>query len=188
MSDPLLKPGDVWELNACLNYGLDSWYAYAKGYRLAAEALTQRVRDTHRDQDLLIWPVMFMWRHHLELKLKSLSRSATSLLKQHWSPSDSHDLSQLFGDTCVLMEQVYASLGEDYPRARARSLRSAFARLKRIDAKSMVFRYPVDLDGTVHLGTVANINFGVVEEVMSKASDALSEIQDALDYFEEWER
>jgi len=188
LNDPLLAKGAHWQANACLNYGLDHWYLYAVGYRTAAEILTEHVCTKHTDQDRLIYPVIFLWRHHLELSVKSIGRNSAALLQREWTAPNGHDLSQLFAESRQLFEECFRRFGEKLPNKQTEQLRTAFGKFKSTDMKSVVFRYPEDLDGSKHLEGVSLINFEVVRDYMVELSDALREIEVALDQFEEWER
>ena len=187
MTNPLFEPGDDWRLNACLNYGADSWFAYADGYRRAAELVTDYVRGRHTDQDILIFPVLFLWRHHLEVKLKAIARKAARLLGEDWAPTADHDLSQLFAPACLLLERCFDQFGQKLPRADLARVRTALARFKTIDARAMTFRYPEDLLNTKHLEGVTHINFDVVANHMTQLSDVLENMESALYAFEEWQ-
>lgn len=185
MTDPLFAPGADWRLNACLNYGVDHWYLYASGYRRGAEILTDYVHETHDEQDSLIYPVLFLWRHHLELKLKGIARKASGLLGQSWEPDNQHDLSQLFTSARNLFEACFTKFGERVPRADSDPVKAALDRFRATDMKSMAFRYPEDLKGGKHLEGVTHINFDVVYKHMTALSDTLDGIDTALDMFDD---
>lgn len=82
---------DYWN-NACLNsmYGSDE-IAYIEGYRRGAELLVRYVNEAQRDQDYLVYPIIVLYRHHIELILKEitvrvpfvLGWELTGLEKQH---------------------------------------------------------------------------------------------------------
>ena len=60
-----------WQSNACLNYmGSDDRYAYSEGYLRAARYLIEWILATASDQDILVYPIIFLYRHHIELVLK----------------------------------------------------------------------------------------------------------------------
>ena len=86
------------------------------------------------------------------------------------------------------LRRVLRKFGEKLPDRETEQLRRALATFKSTDMKSVVFRYPEDLDGSKHLGGVGLINFEVVRDYMVEMSDALQQIECALDQFEEWER
>ena len=61
-----------WWNNACLNFmeGKNTWYGYFRGYQRAAELLVQYVDCEKQYQDTLVFPIIFLYRHYLELILK----------------------------------------------------------------------------------------------------------------------
>lgn len=62
-----------WHNNACLNatWGVDQ-AAYLEGYRCGARLLVEHVTEHARDQDFLVYPIIFLYRHHVELALKNI--------------------------------------------------------------------------------------------------------------------
>lgn len=51
-------------------YGGD--YRRAEGYRKAAMVLADKLSHGQRDDEVLVYPFVYCWRHHLELLLKQL--------------------------------------------------------------------------------------------------------------------
>lgn len=77
----LLGPHGDWSNNAVLNRMTgEEWWVYAEGYARGAEILVRHVVDGNRDLDFLVYPIVFLYRHHLELALKDLIRGAGDLL------------------------------------------------------------------------------------------------------------
>jgi hypothetical protein len=75
--------GDLrdWMNNACLNVmGNGDAFAYKAGYRRGAEVLIEYVGESGRDQDFLVYPIIFLYRHHIELMLKRIIRRAPYLI------------------------------------------------------------------------------------------------------------
>lgn len=67
-----------WHNHACLSGG--NPVAYVEGYRRGAEILVQFVNDNGRDQDFLVYPILFLYRRHLELAMKRIIRRLPRLL------------------------------------------------------------------------------------------------------------
>jgi len=69
--------GDLrdWINNACLRQGDD--YACREGYRRGAQILVQAVGEKERDQDFLVYPIFFLYRHYVELVLKEIIKAGT---------------------------------------------------------------------------------------------------------------
>ena len=85
------KPTSVFQigpnlyLNACvgLNGGPYNTFDYSVGYFKAAEKLVDQVRFESSDIDLLIYPIIYLYRHGIELGIKSLVK----LLPPLWGVS-----------------------------------------------------------------------------------------------------
>lgn len=71
--------GDWWN-NAMLNPSAGDWWVYSEGYARGAEILVWHAVKSHKDLNFLVYPIVFLYRHHLELALKGLVRSANDLL------------------------------------------------------------------------------------------------------------
>lgn len=54
----------------------DPAWACARGYRIAAQLAVEHIREKGLDQDFLIYPILFLYRHHVELLLKKLILTA----------------------------------------------------------------------------------------------------------------
>ncbi|MDB5058175.1 MAG: hypothetical protein JWO59_1647 [Chloroflexi bacterium] len=82
-----------WRNNACLNFMHDgNQTAYSEGYRRGAQRLVQHVIETQSDQDFLVYPIIFLYRHHIELVLKRLIRRAPSLIGRPLTEDEENDL------------------------------------------------------------------------------------------------
>lgn len=78
--DPLTSADDLFpkkdnitaeELRNTVVIGFANWDDYARGYKDAAEVLIERIEKVTR-HDELVYPVMFLYRHYLELTIKKL--------------------------------------------------------------------------------------------------------------------
>jgi hypothetical protein len=72
--DVLFRPDRKdWQTNADLNTdGVPADYVYAEGYHRAGQILADYVIEKKWDQDLLVCPIVFLYRHYVELQLKRL--------------------------------------------------------------------------------------------------------------------
>src|SRR5262245_5922131 len=79
-------------LNACLNYlsGLDGMEAACEGYRQASEVLLAEVIERHGILDVLIYPIVFNWRHYVELRLKVIFLVGHALYEDRKVPIPPH--------------------------------------------------------------------------------------------------
>lgn len=64
----------------------DRWSFYATGYKMAADLVVDQVKTGHGYQRFLISPIMFLFRHSLELSVKRLFLAARRLLGSEEPP------------------------------------------------------------------------------------------------------
>lgn len=170
--DVLIGPRDDWPNNACLNYmrGSGSDWLYATGYRLGAEYLTDYVVNAHRHQDALVYPIVFMWRHHVELRLKEIMRSASLLVEGSAELKLDHKLYPLWARLKPLVEGVWP----DADRTPLNAVEEIIAQLDEIDRYSFAFRYPTRKDGAPSLPEdLLHINIRNFTDVMQRVANFL---------------
>ncbi|MEE8229762.1 MAG: hypothetical protein V3R69_07850 [candidate division NC10 bacterium] len=150
-----------WWLNASLNWLPESvsvWALdlYAEGYREAAEHLGRAAarRRSTLTIDAVICPLVFLWRHYLEIRLKEIIISASALLGKHpIKPERTHNLNSLWKKARPLLEKALNL--QDGALLQADTIIKEF---HNHDPTSQGFRYEVDKDGNPSPPTVTQIN------------------------------
>ena len=123
--------------------GKDQWYGMSLGYKDAADLLASRIAREPWRHARLAAPMLFLYRHHLELHLKSLLANAGQLLDAPQAIPQQHYLRQLWSDVRALLLRISPqSDGEWFTRAD-----QVIADFDRLDQGSFSCRYPVDLKG-----------------------------------------
>ena len=167
--DKLFTSQEDWWTNACLNWCNDGWGLYATGYKEAADLLVQHVIDSGKSQDILVYPIVFLYRQYLELAIKDLIREGR-LLQDIDAPFPvHHKLNELWKICQNLLNEISPgdSVGELGQITRLLDEFSA------ADPTSMAFRYPADNKGNPSLPGVTTINLRVVGEVVEKITNLL---------------
>ncbi len=72
LNDKLFIEADDWRMNACLNMYHDPSELYVVGYKEAADSLVDSIANQKGSADSLIFPIVFLYRHYIEIRLKSL--------------------------------------------------------------------------------------------------------------------
>lgn len=152
-SETLLGSGDDWQAIACLDWARGDAIVRALGFQRAAEVIFETIA-AGRDQDLLVYPFAFCWRHHLELELKTLIRAASHLLDEPLSDATKeelkrHRLGPLWGICRPLVERIDPSGAADFDTA-GRQLDE----LHRVDPAGEAFRYATRNTGEPWLSAV----------------------------------
>jgi len=154
----------------------DRWSVYATGYKQAADIAVDRIKAGYGGQDLLVYPIMFMYRHSLELSIKNLIQLAWQLLNKEASNDlGSHNLVTLWRICRPLLEEA-APGDSTIELGHVGVLIDEFCRY---DAGSYAFRYPVTKPDpktkqrTPTLQGIDEINLRNVQKVIGNVSALL---------------
>jgi hypothetical protein len=175
--NPLFGPDLDWENNACLNCGTDQWGPYITGYDRAAEILASHVQSGGRDQDVLLYPIVFLSRHYLELLMKRTLLDAQDLLDRPRQLRGDHNLTAMWQHLRPLVLAIYPA---DQP-AELAQLDSVVSSVGELDKSSFAFRYPMDKKGTASLPDDLNlVNIRRFSEAFRKGARLLEAIQSGI--------
>ena len=100
---------DVYN-NACVNWFHDPLELYATAYKEAAEKLVKDVITSRRQRDTLVYPIVFLYRHYIELRLKEIIRAGRKFLDE---PGD-------FPKHHRVRDQAYGHLQKELSRGSSR--------------------------------------------------------------------
>lgn len=147
-----LFPGDAqeeddWKSDAILHMwypvtpatAAEEVYAYAEGYRRAADIVADYVVEKGAEQDYLIFPIVFMYRQYLELTLKNITRQARLLFGLDADLPFGHDLLALWGPCKELLRRLTPKVEEEDLTA----VEYVLDQINGIDPTSEAFRYPL---------------------------------------------
>ncbi len=181
---PRPKPGDTLikedGLKVLLaNWHEGQWYFYADAFKEAADKLVEQVEDHWDHDDKQALPILYLYRHYVELKLKSVifqldaiggTQIRRGLLKRH----------QLI-DFWNYAKANFGCCGcGPFPSEEAKGINALIKELSDIDPESMVFRYPQDLDGNMY-SLPADISMQHLKDTMQKLTYGLSIFEGAID-------
>lgn len=156
------------QANARIHAAGDPGYAYARGYRIGARELALQVLKTEWEQDFLVFPIAFLYRHHIELTLKRLivlgsflaDQMLTDVEKKHLQM---HRLDLLWNVFRRLLVAVY-----DLPKKDLDGIESYVAQLNAVDPQSQSFRYSISTKDVPSLSKLRHINIIVFAEAMER--------------------
>ena len=160
----------------------DEFGAFANGYRCAADLLARSLLARPGYRDYEAYPIVFLYRHSLELSLKNIIYKGAKLVSfRDLSSVDSelhnrHRLPNLAQVASAVLNVLFPSDGKlhevmDSARATARDL-------DEIDPLSQSFRYPIDREG--NYGTKAPLSLGIV--AISRHMSGLLEELDTINF------
>lgn len=174
---------------------------FAKGYTLAANRLAALLLDAPRFSDYEAYPVVFLYRHALELSLKHIIYGCVKLAAFrrlddiNEQLKNNHDLVHLSQTACKLLSLLFPN--DEGFRHLNNSIVEVCKDWSQIDARSDAYRYPIDWKGqpstkrhqvvnlralATHMSTVlgdlATVHFGLNVE-----TDEAQELYEILEQF-----
>ena len=161
-----------WQHNACIGYLGDSvsnWDLYVEGYRKAADAIVGHLMEDRSELDFMVFPVVYLYRHHVEIALKTIIMLARRLNDEEGGVPTGHKLLDLWRMARTLLEREWPK-NDTVPLD---AVESCIRELVEFDPGSDAFRYPVGKDKSKHLEGLTHVNVRHLAEVAGRMSDFL---------------
>lgn len=181
---PLFMSDDDWQNNACINEKVTHDFdLFAEGYKTGADILVSHVIEKSSDQDLLVYPIVFLYRHHLELRLKEIIREGNRLLGTYEDFRHCHDLNKLWIPAKKVVKEIWP---EGDPEEFI-FIEHVINEISTVDSQSYSFRYPEDKSGNNPLSGISHINLRHLAEMIEKVYIFLYGVSAAIcDYNESY--
>lgn len=172
----LFDQGEDWHNNACLNFQEDMSHGYIYGYKKAADIVVKKVNKSGIEQDYLVYPIVFLYRHHIEILLKKLIQLGIELYEENSKIPQHHKIEDLW-------PQVKGYFRKATKGKNTKDLEFIDKILKElctIDASSMNFRYAKDKQGNTPNEDLRRINLRIFSNVIGKVSSLLEDFEFTL--------
>ena len=139
----LIVQEPVSQCNAIFHQFIVQVDAHASAYLEAADRLLLATDLARAEQDCLALPILFLYRRHLELKLKDAIVRTQRFLREGDTAPMTHDLMELWRRFRTLIVRIEPN----DPDSSLDAAESVVGELHALDAGSMTFRYAVDRQG-----------------------------------------
>lgn len=142
---------------ACVNFMGDMNCGYTEGYRLAARLLATHVENQNTDHDFLVYPICYLYRHHLELQIKQIIRTGRRLLDKDGDVPPHHKLADLWPLAKSLIREAEPNQPDP---SEFRAVDTFIRQFASVDYDAQAFRFPTkskssgggrSLDGVTHI-------------------------------------
>jgi hypothetical protein len=157
--------------NAILNYDFKQFPPYADGYRIAADVLVKsciyQMPFGRGDIDVLIYPIVFNYRHYVELRLKEIIIGLKHCHGIDENVKLVHDIKILWSE----LKKLYQEFEEDNNTEDFENAERVIFEFAKIDPRSTAFRYPTQTMSKVNIR-----NFGEVMDRLANFLDCLSDL------------
>ncbi|WP_345847718.1 hypothetical protein [Shewanella algae] len=180
MSNSLFSGDKDWKANACLNWSHDTIGLYIEGYREAADKLVHDVVESGTNQDILVFPISFLYRQYIELQLKHIIRESRIFLDDGASFPEHHRIGDLWNTANSLMARIIKdhdqSIKNYIAKADVQAIKTIITEFVKVDPESFAFRYPKDKKGNNNLDGIQYIN-------LRKLYDQMEVLKEKLDKY-----
>lgn len=178
MDNSLFSYGEDWKNNACINWMHDSIRLYIDGYRKAADLASHKVIESQSNQDILVYPITFLYRQYIELYLKCIIRESRILLGEGSSFPEHHKIKDLWHVANALMKKIIKEYDASIPDYITKNDLKVIAKIiddfVEIDPESFSFRYPEDKQGNNNLDGIQYINIRNLYDQMESLAEKLN--------------
>jgi hypothetical protein len=174
--DQVFSPGASSSSVAFPHFVRADLWKYAEGYRMAGERLVDSLASNRYTADVLVYPILFLYRHYLEVQLKNLLVVAQVLAGEPPAIPIHHDLMKLWLEARTRMEQALPQTIADNKVAEG-----YIRQCHLVDRTSYAFRYPLDTKGRPTASIPDRIDLERVRHTMRKLANFLEGTLDYLD-------
>jgi len=174
--------------NACLSpfCGLgptgDNFPKYIAGYKEAADILIKNIINERLNADYLVLSIIFLYRHYIELLLKSMIQAGYQLLSNEYNDKkyQHHKIAELWKDCRKVIEKKYP----DTDKEKLDVVGNIIDQMSIIDPGSIDSRYPTQRDGSLTMEDLKEnqlyINLQNLQEIMDSIYNFLNHNCDAI--------
>lgn len=172
--------------NSCINWLIseDRQRLYARSFEDASLFLLDHVTSSRSELDTFIYPIIFCFRHSLELSLKGIIQAGINNIDS-WNLKEvpnGHDLLFLWSKAKHVLIECFPN--ED--KAVLAYVEDCIKELSTIDRNSEAFRYPISTKGEHHLSNIRYINTLNLRKTLSALSGFFNGVDGALGEMEGW--
>jgi len=173
----------IAESDTRFNAALDRWTsladAHQEGFRRATEILLEYfledIESAANDRDTVVLPILFLFRHYLEIRFKEIITTGNQLLGSSSKLPSGHKLRSLWLKCLTVCEEIY---GSEFP-GDMKLIEECVNDLEKLDCTSQNFRYPLDLKGNVPFVQVV-ISLRILSDISKMVMDSLEGISSDL--------
>lgn len=171
--------------NADIGWMNDKASFYEYGYLLAAEKISVDYEKLHvQEKDSLIFPIIFLYRQHIELSLKGIIRELDLKLKFNRKDKilDRHHLLDLWdaSDKCYNDFIQINSISLVFTNSSTAKERGIVKEFNNIDNQSFSFRYPTNISGNKNLQDLTYISLNNFQTEISLVVDHIKKMIETL--------
>jgi len=148
----------------------------AEGYKTAGDLIVDYVKKYRIEQDALVYPMVFLYRHYIELVLKDIISIAKKYFNEKVEYPEEHDLSLLWHTAKKYLLQI----SELDNKKDINAVEKIINEFSIQDPGSFSFRYSKDKKGNEMLSNLSNVNLRQIADVIDALHSYFFGVQSIL--------
>ena len=152
----------------------NEWWLISNGYYKLAKLGAKYVIKNGNDQDFLAYPVIYCYRHFIELELKGLTMEIKNLKEGKYEIEVNHDLTKVLN---VFIKEYKGFFKEKFDQKISELIKD----FNKIDSNSQKFRYCSDTLGQPIKRGELHVGFKHLKLVMEEIYNSLNSIEATID-------
>jgi hypothetical protein len=161
------------EYNARIGFSSDMSLGYTEGYKKAGRILFQHLDGNRFWVDMLVYPIVYCYRHHLELQLKRIIKFGYTLLEQEDKTKHVHPLKTLWLQAKELLNVVYQN---NDTKEYIACVEYYIFELDTLDPSGFEFRYDKRKDGDSTLLNTKFIHLDNLVDILEELCNCIGAI------------
>src|SRR6266699_912557 len=152
---------------------------------MAADRLIQLVSNEPHNADFLVFPIVFLYRQYLELRLKQLILDGSRLIGISADFPKTHRIDLLWENCKPVLHKIKLDNDDEVAWKVAEAIgtiEACILEFGHIDPTSMAFRYPVDKELVPFLHDLDTIDIHHFGESMGNVASYLDAVASALSF------
>lgn len=162
---------------------LQNWWKYTIGYKEAGDLLLRNALEGGR-QHVLVFPIIFLYRHYIELILKEIIMNNRAFLGISENFPNYHNIDRLWEICRENFQKVDEAIDPQFTKSEEYQkivegynvLEIDLRKFAVLDPTSESFRYPVDNRGRPIVVDKKIVNLKELPELINRISEALEGI------------
>lgn len=172
---------EAGESNAAVNTYSGQLGVLAEGFKEAAELVIQEAINDSGKTDPLVFPIIYLYRHHLELRLKELMDKGNRIIQSPDGFDDGHNLGNLWTKVKPLASQIDVAWLNEHEH----EVDSIIKQFDDVDRQSMSFRYTVDTRKQKRKDLVENVSYIGLSKFKTEIDPIIFALEDLAYGFDE---
>jgi len=173
------KSNPNYKFNAFIKTGVDKFFLFSDSYKIGAQKLFEYLDGNYVYNNTLVYPIVFLCRHFIELRLKELISGINYTYSEEYSFPNGHSLAKLWNEYKTVLTLVEESAMPDLQVLK--NVERLIVEFDTMDPTSMCFRYPVDKSSSPSL-QIESIDLASFKQSMERIFDFLDSQSEVVFY------